>query len=247
MAGRIDDSKYQQGAATMRNFIAKPQGPAENRPGFFFVKEVKDSTKQTRLIPFRFNVSQTMVIEIGQAYFRFHTQGATLQYTDGSAWNSSASYSIGDIAKLNNVNYYARTNNSNTNPVTHGNAATHWYALPSDMTYEIPSPYQESELFDIKFVQSSDVMTLVHPNHEPAELRRYGATNWQFVDIDFTAAISAPGGLSVTAYMPSSASNNSDTNEDHTYVVTAIAADGVRESAASSTQTVSNNIFCHRS
>ena len=239
MAGRIDDSKYQQGAATMRNFIAKPQGPAENRPGFFFVKEVKDSTKQTRLIPFRFNVSQTMVIEIGQEYFRFHTQGATLQYTDGSAWSSSTNYSIGDIAKYNNVNYYAKTAHSNSTPPN----STNWYALPTDMTYEIPSPYLEAELFDIKFVQSSDVMTLVHSNHEPAELRRYGATNWQFFNIDFTATISAPTGLSVSAYMPSSASNNSDTNEDHTYAVTAIASDGVRESAASSTVTVSNNIF----
>ena len=239
MFGRIDDAKYQQGAAKMLNFIAKPQGPAENRPGFFFVKEVKDSTKQTRLIPFRFNVSQTMVIEIGQEYFRFHTQGATLQYADGSAWSSSTSYSIGDIAKYNNVNYYAKTAHSNSTPPN----STNWYALPTDMTYEIPSPYLEAELFDIKFVQSSDVMTLVHSNHEPAELRRYGASNWQFFNIDFTAAISAPTGLSVSAYMPSSASNNSDTNEDHTYAVTAIASDGVRESAASGTVSVSNNIF----
>jgi len=239
MAGRIDDSKYQQGAATMRNFIAKPQGPAENRPGFLFVKEVKDSTKQTRLIPFRFNVSQTMVIEMGHEYFRFHTQCLTLQYTDGSAWSSSTNYSIGDIALHNGTNYYAKTAHSNSTPPN----STNWYALPTDMTYEIPSPYQESELFDIKFVQSSDVMTLVHPNHEPAELRRYGATLWRFIDIDFTAAISAPTIASVVAYMPSSASNNSDTNEDHTYVVTAIASDGVRESEASSSSTVSNNIF----
>ena len=239
MAGRIDDTKYQQGAATMRNFIAEPQGPAKNRPGLLFVKEVKDSTKQTRLIPFRFNVSQTMVIEMGHEYFRFHTQCLTLQYTDGSAWSSSTNYSIGDIALHGGVNYYAKTAHSNSTPPN----STNWYALPTDMTYEIPSPYQESELFDIKFVQSSDVMTLVHPNHEPAELRRYGATNWQFIDIDFTASISAPTGLSVTAYMPSSASNNTDTNEDHTYVVTAIASDGVRESAASGEDTVSNNIF----
>jgi len=241
MAGRIDDSKYQQGAATMRNFIAKPQGPAENRPGFFFVKEVKDSTKQTRLIPFRFNVSQTMVIEMGHEYFRFHTLGATLQYTDGAAWSTSTNYSIGDIAKHNGVNYYAK--------IAHlGNATTPldtavWYPLPSDMTYEIPSPYQESELFDIKFVQSSDVMTLVHANHPPSELRRYGATNWQFINIDFSAAISAPTIASVVAYVPSSASVNADTYESHTYVVTAIASDGVRESGASSASTVSNNIF----
>ena len=133
MAGRIDDSKYQQGAATMRNFIAQPQGPAENRPGLFFVKEVKDSTKQTRLIPFRFNVSQTMVIEMGNEYFRFHTLGATLQYADGSAWSSSTNYSIGDIAKHNNVNYYAKTNHSGSTPPN----STNWYALPSDMTYEL--------------------------------------------------------------------------------------------------------------
>ena len=138
MAGRIDDKKYQQGAATMRNFIAQPQGPAQNRPGFFFVKEVKDSTKQTRLIPFRFNISQTMVIEVGHEYFRFHTQCTTLQYSDGSAWSNSTNYSIGDIAKYNNVNYYAKTNHSGSTPPN----ATNWYALPTDMTYEIPSPYQ---------------------------------------------------------------------------------------------------------
>ena len=223
MAGRIDDSKYQQGAATMRNFIAQPQGPAENRPGLFFVKEVKDSTKQTRLIPFRFNVSQTMVIEMGNEYFRFHTLGATLQYADGSAWSSSTNYSIGDIAKHNNVNYYAKTAHSNSTPPN----STNWYALPSDMTYEVPSPYLEAELFAIKFVQSSDVMTLVHPNHEPAELRRYGATNWQFININFAATISAPTIASVVAYVPSSASVNTDT----------------KESEQSNESTVSNNIF----
>ena len=85
MFGRIDDAKYQQGAAQMRNFIAKPQGPAENRPGFAFVKEVKDSTKAVRLMSFTFSTVQTMVIEMGNTYFRFHTQGATLNYSDGAA------------------------------------------------------------------------------------------------------------------------------------------------------------------
>ena len=239
MLGRIDDSKYQQGAATMRNFIAKPQGPAENRPGLFFVKEVKDSTKPTRVIPFRFNVSQTMVIEIGHQYFRFHTLGATLQYTDGAAWSSSISYSVGAIAKHNGVNYYCFAANTNVIPP----GPTNWYALPADMTYEIPSPYLETELFDIKFVQSSDVMTLVHPNHEAAELRRYGAQHWEFTNIDFTAPISAPTGVHANAYIPSSASVNTDTYEDHIYVVTAVAQDGIRESEQSSSGTVSNNIF----
>ena len=165
MFGRIDDSKYQQGAATMRNFIAKPQGPAENRPGFAFVKEVKDSTKAVRLMSFTFSTVQTMVIEMGDQYFRFHTQGATLNYSNGAAWNSGTSYAVGDIALYNGVNYYAKTAHSNSQPPN----ATNWYALPADMTYEIPSPYLEAELFDIHYVQSADVMTIVHPSHAPRE------------------------------------------------------------------------------
>ena len=40
-------------------------------------------------------------------------------------------------------------------------------------------PYLEAELFDVHYVQSADVMTLVHPNHAPKELRRLGATKWE--------------------------------------------------------------------
>ena len=239
MFGRIDDSKYQQGAATMRNFIAKPQGPAENRPGFAFVKEVKDSTKAVRLMSFTFSTVQTMVIEMGDQYFRFHTQGATLNYSNGTAWNSATNYVTGDIALYNGVNYYAKTEHQNQAPPSTG----YWYALPADMTYEIPSPYLETELFDIHYVQSADVMTIVHPSHAPKELRRLGATQWELKTINFGSPIASPTGVSVSAYIPSSSSTNTDTYEDHEYVVTAIGSNLIDESAQSSSSSVSNNIF----
>jgi len=86
MFGRIDDAKYQSGAATLRNFIVKPQGPALNRPGTRFVRETKTSQRKSRLIPFTYNTTQTLVLELGvrsdspnaEGYMRFHTQGATL-------------------------------------------------------------------------------------------------------------------------------------------------------------------------
>ena len=239
MFGRIADNKFQQGASLMRNFIAKPQGPAQNRPGLAFVKAVKDSTKATRLLSFTFNTTQTMAIEFGDQYFRFHTQGQTLLYTDGAAWNSGTNYAVGDIAKYNNVNYYAKTAHSNSQPPN----ATNWYALPADMTYEVPHSYLEAELFDVHYVQSADVMTLVHPNHPPKELRRLGATKWELLTIDFGSPIAAPTGVSVSAYIPSSTSTNSDTYEDHIYVVTAVKPNLVDESNQSSSATVSNNIF----
>lgn len=80
MFGRIDDPKFQAGAARLRNLIVKPQGPAFRRPGTSFVREVKDSSKATRLIPFTYSTDQTMVVEMGDHYFRFHTQGATLTH-----------------------------------------------------------------------------------------------------------------------------------------------------------------------
>lgn len=80
MYGRIDDAKYQTGAALMRNFIATPQGPVQNRAGFAYVNNTKEDAK-ARLIPFVFSPDQTMVVEIGAGYFRFHTMGETLIYS----------------------------------------------------------------------------------------------------------------------------------------------------------------------
>ena len=239
MFGRIDDTKYQQGAAKLRNFIAKPQGPAENRSGFAFVKEVKDSTKAVRLMSFTFSTTQTMVIEMGNTYFRFHTQGATLNYSNGAAWNSGTNYVVGSIAKYSGTNYYSKTIHSNSQPPN----STNWYALPADMTYEIPSPYLEAELFDIHYVQSADVMTIVHPSHAPRELRRLGATQWELKEINFGSPIASPTGVSVSAYIPSSSSTNTDTYEAHEYVITAIGSNLIDESAQSGSGSANNNIF----
>jgi len=240
MFGRIDDAKFQQGAATMRNFIAKPQGPAENRAGFKYVAEVKDSTKAVRLLSFTFSTVQTMIIEMGHEYFRFHTQGQPLSYSDGSAWSNSTNYVIGDIAKQGGVNYYAKTAHSNSQPPN----ATNWYPLPTNPNiYEIPHPFQEAELFDVHYVQSADVMTLVHPNHAPRELRRLGATKWELKTINFASPLAAPGGVSVTRYIPSSSSTNTDTYETHEYVVTAVKDNLVDESSQSSSASVDNNIY----
>ncbi|POP42153.1 hypothetical protein CHU32_21125 [Superficieibacter electus] len=54
----------------------------------------------------------------------------------------------------------------------------------SNAIYELAMPYAEDDLFRIKFTQSADVLTLVHPNYPPKELRRYAHDNWQIVDVE---------------------------------------------------------------
>ena len=194
MFGRIDDQKFQTGAAKMRNFIALPQGPAVNRPGTKFVRAVKDSTKKTRLIPFTYSTTQTMVLEFGQGYIRFHTQGETLLAGTGAAYNGATPYVVGDMVSYGGSNYYcilASTGNLPTN-------VTYWFLISSP-AYEIPSPYLEADLFGIHHVQSSDVLTLVHPNYAPRELRRLGATQWTLTSISFVPAVSSPTGVAVAA------------------------------------------------
>ena len=315
MFGRIDDQKFQTGAAKMLNFVALPQGPAQNRAGTKFVREVKDSTKKTRIIPFTYSTTQTMVIELGAGYMRFHTQGATLLAGTPSAFSATKTitavdtatetvtsnahgyangtpiqiaatttipaglsalttyyvvgatantfqfsltvggaainitsagagtittnqvYSLGALVSYGGSNYYCILESTNNLPTN----TTYWFLISSP-AYEIPNPYAEADLFDIHYVQSADVITLVHPNYAPRELRRLGATQWTLVVISFASTVLPPTGLAVAVVTPVGVV--ADTRTAMLYVVTAIGAELVDESAASAIVTSAvQNIF----
>ena len=48
----------------------------------------------------------------------------------------------------------------------------------------IPTKYKEADLPDIKYTQSADVLFLVHVNHPPMTLTRYGVTEWKLERMD---------------------------------------------------------------
>ena len=81
--GRTDLSKYLNGVKKMENLIVHPHGGASRRPGTKFVREVKNSAHNCRLIPFEFNVTQAYILEFGDEYFRIHKDGGTV--VDGSS------------------------------------------------------------------------------------------------------------------------------------------------------------------
>lgn len=81
--GRLDDARYQQGADTIENFVCRMGGSLQRRPGWDFVRETKDSSKASRLIPFVYSTGQAVAVEMGEEYFRFHADGATLLYIEG--------------------------------------------------------------------------------------------------------------------------------------------------------------------
>lgn len=68
---------------------------------------------------------------------------------------------------------------------------------------EISSPYLETELFDIAYVQSADVVYLAHPNHEPRKLSRTSHTAWTLTEIDFLDGPYLPTNTTATTLTPS--------------------------------------------
>ncbi len=231
--GRIDLTKFQTGLADCENFIILPHGPAANRPGFEFINEVKTSAKATRLIPFAFSTTQTYALEFGDQYIRFYTQGGQLLTGAVTGWLTATAYVVGDIRSNAGTNYYCAT--AHTSGVFATDlAASKWVALTADIV-EVPSPYLEADLFDLHFVQSADVLTIVHPSYAPRELRRLGAVNWALTTISFTPSISAPAGLAAVAAPASGSTVNY-------YKVTAVASDGLEESVASSQDDATNDL-----
>ena len=89
--GRNDLQKYPTGCKTLENMIVYPHGSAARRSGTQFVAEVKDSSKETRLIPFEFSTTQTYMLEFGNQYIRFYKDNGQI-LSGGSAYEISSPY-----------------------------------------------------------------------------------------------------------------------------------------------------------
>ena len=133
LSGRTDLGRYDNAAQTIENFLVQPHGGLGRRPGTQFIREVKTSSAQTRLIPFQFNVEQAYILEFGNQYFRV--------YKDGGIVVSSGS------------------------PV------------------EFTTPYTTTQLDQIKFAQTADVMYIAHPSHAPRKITRTSHTAWTINEV----------------------------------------------------------------
>jgi hypothetical protein len=174
MYGRLDNVKFQTGLALARNGIILPHGPFTKRTGFAYVNSAGDSSLPVRLIPFAFSATQTIVLEFGHEYLRFHTNGATL--------------------------------------------------LDTGVPYEIITPYDSQYLFDLKFAQSADVVTITHPGYQAHELRRVSEIVWTLDPASFGTPI---GPLLLASGVVGPGGGSPKT---HYYRVTSVSSDGLEES-----------------
>lgn len=220
---RADLTKYLTGLRTLRNFTVQRQGGVANRPGTQFIAEVKTSAKKVRLIPFVFNASQTYILEFGDLYMRVYKNGAQMLEGDKTITGvtqanpcvvSSTSHgfsngeevyiaNVGGMTELNGRNFKVAGVGANSFSLQYmdGSAvdSTSFGAYTSGgvakRVYTLVTPYAEADLPDLNYVQSADIVTIVHPTYQPRELARTGDTSWTLTSITFGAAIGTPTNL----------------------------------------------------
>ena len=89
--------------------------------------------------------------------------------------------------------------------------------------YEIVTPYVAADLRSLQYVQSGDVITIVHKSYAPRTLARTGDTAWTLSTLTFAPSIAAP---TTPAASPAGTANY--------YVVTAVKAETFEESLPTS-------------
>lgn len=102
MYGRTDITKYDSGAAVLRNFFVLRYGGAANRPGFKFIAQTYNNKKAV-LIPFMYSTDQNYIVEITAGRCQFYTDGGIVVKEDGTPYsieNFFADKDLEDAAKI---------------------------------------------------------------------------------------------------------------------------------------------------
>lgn len=256
---RVDVSKYATGLKTLRNMYVMRHGGATNRPGTKFICEVRDSTTSVRLIPFIFNTAQTYVLEFGNQYMRVIKSGAQVLNSAqnitsitqanpcvvtiaGHGYASTDEVyitGVGGMTELNGRNFKITVLTANTFSLqylddTNVNS-TAFTAYTSGGTaqsiYTISTPYVEADLMDLKYVQSADVITIVHPTYAPRTLTRASDTSWTLATITFAPGVSAPAGTPTVTPVGTTGSTT------YNYKITAVDSETFEESLGSTAGT----------
>jgi len=232
--GRVDITKYNNGAATLENFIVQPHGGITRRSGSRFVKEVKTSANATRLFPFEFSTTQAYVIEFGNLYMRFYKdQGAILEATKvisgATAANpvvitaSSHGYSNGDevyitgvvgMTELNGKYYLVANKNTNDFELTdidgtniNGSGYTAYSSAgTAARVYTVTTTFLTADIPDLQFAQSADVLYVAHPSYAPKKITRTAHTSWTITDITFTDGPYQSENITTTTITPGATS-----------------------------------------
>jgi hypothetical protein len=205
---RIDIDYYKAGLKTCTNWTALRQGGLRKRSGFKMVKEVKDSTKKARMIPFVFSTVQAYALEFGNLYMRIYVNGglvttgggtitgitkanpAVVTVTAHGFSNGDKIYitGVGGMTQVNNLEFTVAGITANTFQLSGINSTGYTTFTSGGLAkkiVEVTTPYLEADLPTLDYAQSADVLTITHQNYQPREISRTSDTTWTIATCTF--------------------------------------------------------------
>lgn len=211
---RIDHEKHASALRQGKNAISLVQGSVTKRKGFELIAPAKYDNRKCRPIRFRFSKDDTLMLEFGHEYVRFHVAGAqvrepakTISSTTAAnpvvATASSHGYSNGDEIYIDGLNEMTELNQR---WVKVANVTTSTFEIQdrdgndidgsawtpettggfAEKVYEIASVYTEDDLYNLDYAQKNDVMWFCDGSKPVQRLIRIALTNWTFSEWEYS-------------------------------------------------------------
>ncbi len=184
LEARQDFPKYNSACRTLENFLISPLGPVHRRPGTKYIATAKTGTP--RLLKFEYSTDDVYALETGDNYMRVYRDGGQILEPGGyAAWVTTTAYTVGTLVS-NGGSYYRCLIAHTSGTFATDLAAVKWVVTTAtDLAYEIVTPFDSSEIWDIRYAQSDNWMYLVDGNDPPQLLTRTGHAAWTINEIDF--------------------------------------------------------------
>lgn len=97
--GRIDSDLYHTGLRRARNIVIPTFGGAQNRAGTKYIGEIKNQSQGARLASFKFNETDSYILEFGHQYIRF-IRGDSYVMSGSSKYEVATPYAYADVKDL---------------------------------------------------------------------------------------------------------------------------------------------------
>lgn len=194
---RVDQQKYSSALRQQLNMISYKSGGSTRRPGSEYIAAAKKTSSggnnySVRLVPFIFSPTTTFVLEFGDHYIRFYSNGVQVPVTSAPLWVSLKYYPFGAYVEdpTNHQIYLSITTSSSTlephlNPFN-------WVQTN---VLEMPvTPYSanaftgniyDTEIWQLRFCQINDEVFITHPDYPVWKLTRIADTDWTFEEVKF--------------------------------------------------------------
>lgn len=244
IAARVDIDKYKTSVYKAENFFPQVHGGLTNRPGLKFVGPAKGTgatrlipfefnTTQTYIL--EFGNEYMRVVKDGEQVLDTAVSLSISNITQANPAVVSASPAHGmsdgqsvyitgvvGMTELNGRTFNITSLGSNTfslqdsagNDIDTTGYTAYSSGGTADKVFELATPYLEADIFDLQYVQSADVMTIVHPGYAPRDLTRSDHDVWTLNTITFAPSQGSP--TNVTHVV------NSGGGSSYDYAVTAV-------------------------